>query len=251
MTCLSVFGSCNGSNIPTVAQYTLTIYSDITMPVYVNTLIGDDIYRKGSEVNIRASTENVWDSVTWTVDMSTMPINESTFLGEGMYKEGSRINISASAGTGWEFIEWTGDIDTVTSRFSSNTDIAMNGNYEIVAHFTYPIITHNISNVVFNIEQPAKLSYGEQVEISFNYKTNDKTAVYIFIHPFSNGSITPGYLFSGNRIYHPWQCNGEVVFTVRLQPSQVVVDQIRFQIMNIVQTKILCEIFIPVRYIFS
>jgi len=89
------------------------------------------------------------------------------------------------------------------------------------------------------------------VEISFNYETNDKTAVYIFVHPFTNGSITPGYLFGGRRIYHPWQNKGEISFTISSQPKQITVDQIRFQIMNIVQTKILYEIFIPVSYTFQ
>ena len=251
ITYLSVFGSCNRSNIPIVTQYTLTIYSDISMPVDENILISDDILRKGSEVNIRASTEIGWDSVTWTVDMSTMSINESTFLGMGKYKEGSAINISASAATGWDFIEWTGDIETINNRFSSNTDIVMNGNYEITAHFNYPIITHSISNVVFSPETPARLSFGEKVKVSFDYQTNDKIAAYIFMHPFTNGSITSEYLFSGGRIYHPWQRKGEVNFTIKPQVQPVVIDQIRFRIMNIYQTEILNEIFVPVSYTFQ
>jgi hypothetical protein len=221
------------------------------MPVDENSLISDDFYRKGSAVNIRVDTENVWDSITWTVDMSTMPVNESTFLGEGVYKEGSRINVSASAGTGWEFIEWTGDIEAITNRFASNIDIAMNGNYEITAHFTYPIITHSISNVALNPETPEQLSFGEKIKVSFDYETNDKTAVYIFIHPYTKGSITSDHLFNGRRIYYPWQREGEVDFTIKLQSQKVVVDQIRFLIMNIVQTEILYEIFMPVSYTFQ
>jgi len=247
----SVFGSCNGSNIPTVAQYTLTIYSAITMPVNENTLVGADTYREGGRVTVRASTETSWLSVEWTVDISTMPVNENTFVGAGMYKEGSKINIRASAETGWEFIEWTGDIETIANRFSSNTDIVMNGNYEITAHFTYPEIAHSISNVVFNPEPPAQLSFGEKVKVSFDYKTNDKIAVYIFIDPFTNGSITSEYLLNGRRLYHPWQSKGEVDFTFTLQTDPVVVDQMRFRIMNIYETDVLYEIFVPVNYTFK
>jgi len=207
---LSVLGSCGRSDVPPIAQYTLTIHLDTTMVVGENTIIGTGIYNEGSVVNIRANPE-----------------------------------------TGWEFIEWTGDIGTITNRFSNNTDIVMNGNYEITAHFTYPVITHSISNVALNPQWPATLNYGERVKIEFNYATNDKTAVYVFMHPFSNGSITPGYLSNGERIYHPWQNRGEVDFTVRLQSGQVVVDQIRLQIVNVIQSKILYEIYIPVSYTFQ
>ena len=207
---LSMLGSCGGSDVPPVAQYTLTMHLDTTMPVSENTIIGAGIYDEGSVINIRANPE-----------------------------------------LGWEFVEWTGDIGTVISRFSNNTDIVMNGDYDITAHFTYPVITHNISNVVFNPQWPATLNYGEWVKIMFDYLNNDKTAVYIFARPFSNGSLAPGYLSGGTVFYNPWQRRGESDFTISLQPGQVIIDQIRFQIMNVIQSKILYETFIPVSYTFQ
>jgi hypothetical protein len=207
---LSVLGSCGGSGVPSITQYTLTVHLDTTMAIGDNTIIGAGIYDEGSVVNIRANPE-----------------------------------------TGWEFIEWTGNIVTVTNRFLNNTDIVMNGDYDITAHFTYPVITHTISNVVFNPQWPATLNYGERVRIGFDYSTNDKSAVYVFMHPFLNGSVTPGYLYSGTNFYHPWEHKGEIDFTISLQSGQVVVDQIRFQIMNVIQTKILYEVFVPVSYTFQ
>jgi hypothetical protein len=207
---ISVLGSCGGSGVPPVTQYTLTIHLETTMAVGDNTITGAGIYDEGSVVNIRANPE-----------------------------------------TGWEFIEWTGNIVTVTNRFLNNTEIVMNGDYDITAHFTYPVITHTISNMVINPQWPATLNYGERVKIEFDYSTNDKTAVYVFARPFSNGSLAPGYLSSGINFYKPWQHKGECDFTISLQPGQVIVDQIRFQIVNVIQSKILYEIFIPVSYTFQ
>jgi len=182
---------------------------------------------------------------------ATMPVSENTITGAGVYNEGSLVNIRTSPDPGWDFVEWTGDIDTVMSRFSSNTYIVMNGNYDITANFFYPVISHRISNVVFNPAWPATLSYGERVKIIFDFETNDKTAVYIFIRPLSNGVLAPGYLSGGSVFYNPWQHKGEVDFTLSIQPGQIIVDQIRFQIMNIIQTKILYETLIPVSYTFQ
>ncbi len=210
LICLIVFNNCSASKKNYFTQYTLTIYSD-----------------------------------------TTMPVNENTFVGAGIYNAGTKVNIRANPELGWDFVEWTGDIETVVSRFSSNTDIVMKSNYEIKAHFTYPVIIHNISNVVFDPETPNQLNFGEKVKISFDYCTNDKTAVYIFIHPFSGGNILSNYLFDGGRIYHPWQSKGEVGFTFKLQPDIVIVDQLRFRIMNIVQTEIIYEFFVPINYTFQ
>ena len=182
---------------------------------------------------------------------TTMAVGDNTITGTGIYDEGSAVNIRANPDLGWEFVEWTGDIGTITNRFSNNTDIVINGNYDIIANFTYPIITHTISNVVFNPQWPATLNYGERVQIVFDYSTNDKTAVYVFTHPFSNGSLAPGYLSGGTVFYKPWQHRGESDFTISLQLGQVIVDQIRLQIVNVIQSKILYEIFIPVSYTFQ
>ena len=207
---IPVLGSCSGSGVPPITQYTLTIHLDTTMAVSDNTITGAGIYNEGTVVNIRANPD-----------------------------------------TEWEFVEWTGDIGAITNRFSNNTEIVMNGNYNITANFTFPVITHNISNVVINPQWPATLNYGERVKIVFDYSTNDKTAVFIFARPFSNGSLAPGYLSSGTIFYKPWQHKGESDFTISLQPGQVIVDQIRFQTVNVIQSKILYEIFIPVSYTFQ
>ena len=70
---------------------------------------------------------------------TTMAVGDNTITGTGIYDEGSVVNIRANPETGWEFIEWTGNIVTVTNRFLNNTEIVMNGDYDITAHFTYPV----------------------------------------------------------------------------------------------------------------
>ncbi|MFC1866106.1 hypothetical protein ACFLYB_05290 [Chloroflexota bacterium] len=180
-----------------------------------------------------------------------MVVGDNTIIGTGVYDEGSVVNIRAIPDLGWEFVEWTGDTVSLTNRLSNNTDIVMNGNYDIAAHFIYPIINHSISNVALIPQWPATLNYGEKIKIRFNYSTNDETAAYVHVHPFSNRTVTSGYLYNGTNFYQPWQQKGDIDFTINLQPGQVIVDQLRFQIINISQSKILYEIFIPVSYTFQ
>ncbi len=196
------------------------------------------------------ATLDTWYTLTMQLD-TTMPVGQDTLSGAGAYREGSKVNIRANPELGWEFTGWTGDIGTVTNPILGNTEIVMNGNYNITAHFASLSITHSISGVVLEPQWPATLNYGERVKIGFDYSTNDTIAVYIFMHPLTNGTITPAYLSSGKSFYQPWQHKGESEFTVSAQAGQVVVDQLRFQIINIYQSEIIYEIFVPVSYTFQ
>ena len=215
--------------------------------IIIGTLISLSVLGSCSRPSVPPVTQR-----TLTIHLdTTMPVGDNTIIGAGIYDEGSVVNIRANPDLGWEFVEWTGDIGTVTNRFSNNTDIVMNGNYDITPHFTYPVITHSIANVALNPQWPATLNYGEWVTLEFNYFIDERFPVYITPRPFSNGALAPGYLASGSNQYDSFRGKGESNFTINLQPSQVIVDQIRFQIAPLHEGAILYEFFIPVSYTFQ
>ena len=189
------------------------------------------------------------------VTQYTLTINidgSGTPGGADAYDEGTAVSISADPDADWEFVEWTGDIDTISDRLSSNTTIVIDGDYTITARFRLQvIIPTNISNVVFNPSWPATLDYGERVTIEFDYFIDERFPVYITPRPISNGALAPGYLASGSNQYDSFRGKGESDFTINLQPGQVIVDQIRFQIAPLHEGAVLYEFFIPVSYTFQ
>jgi len=61
-----------------------------------------------------------------------------TTPGEGrffIYEEGTVVNLVAKPASGYEFARWTGDVDTIANVNAASTNITMNGNYYICAHF--------------------------------------------------------------------------------------------------------------------
>jgi hypothetical protein len=182
---------------------------------------------------------------------------KGTFSGAGTYEKGTVISISVNPDPEWEFVEWMGDTDTIANPFRSNTEIILNENYAVTAQLNPKLIPPTtISNVVFNPQSPATLEYGEWITIEYEYLTNvdyvdpGQDDVFILPRPLSNGSLTPRYLSAPSPIRAPWQSEGEGAFTINWQPGEVIVDQLRFQIVNADKTIVKYEFFFPVNYKF-
>ncbi|MFC1866045.1 hypothetical protein ACFLYB_04970, partial [Chloroflexota bacterium] len=181
-----------------------------------------------------------------------------TVSGNGTYDEGEVASINASADTKWEFVEWTGDIDTISDYLSSSTTAVVDGDYNITANFTLREISpHAISNVVFDSPSAPGLpavDYGNWVTIEFDYTVGSyldiPPDVFIMARPYSNGALAPVYRIRGYNFIWPWDKKGEVGFTLPQQPGRVVVDHVKFQIMNADKSEMLLEYFIPVNYTF-
>jgi len=183
--------------------------------------------------------------------------------GNGAYNEKTVVSINANPAPLWEFVEWTGDIDTIADNLSNSTSIMMDGDYTITANFTKlrDITLYDISNVVFVPQSPATLDYGEWVTIEFDYTTDinllpensDEVIwrdVYAEVHPFTNGALAPGYTVNEyNLLRYSQQVRSE--FTIKPQPGQAIIDQIRIQIQNADRSVILYEALFPVELIFQ
>gem|GEM_PF-5848259 len=51
------------------------------------------------------------------------------------YEQGTSVELSADPEDGWEFFEWQGDVEEVEDTEEMNTEVEMNGNYDITPVF--------------------------------------------------------------------------------------------------------------------
>lgn len=96
---------------------------------------------------------------------------------------------------------------------------------------------------------PARLEHGQPVRIRYGYYNDEGQDTRIFVRPFSNGALSPGYAASGSGLYANGSGSASDYFTIN--SGNVVVDQLRFRITNADQSTQLAEYFIPVHYVFG
>ncbi len=96
---------------------------------------------------------------------------------------------------------------------------------------------------------PVRLEHGERVNIHWDYYNDEGQDTRVFVRPFTNGSLSPGYGASGSPLYPVGGGNGNDFFTINA--GDVLVDQLRFQVTDANQSAILAEYFIPVHYEFG
>ncbi|MCC7464981.1 MAG: T9SS type A sorting domain-containing protein [Saprospiraceae bacterium] len=94
------------------------------------------------------------------------------------------------------------------------------------------------------------LLLGEDFTCSFHYNINYPGGVRIFIRPFTNGNLTPGYSASGSGIYTGSGANGGG--NIRINSGKNVhVDALRIKIVSADQTQDIDEFFLPVNLYYS
>ena len=91
--------------------------------------------------------------------------------------------------------------------------------------------------------------HNEQVDIDFSYHINHPGGVRIFVRPFTNGNLSPGYGASGSPIF-TGTGNHMVNFSIN-SGTNVRVDSLRVQVSNADQTQVLETFFVPVNWYWS
>jgi hypothetical protein len=108
------------------------------------------------------------------------------------------------------------------------------------------------ANEIYDIamfpSSPAELLDGERVNIRFTYTTEEPDGVRIFVFPYTKGRLTPNAGVSPSPLYPVGKGEGTGFFTIT--SSDIVVDQVKFQMTNSDQSKVLLEFFIDVRFLF-
>lgn len=102
-----------------------------------------------------------------------------------------------------------------------------------------------VHGVILTPATPAALEYDTNVEILFEYETDDPAGAYIWFRPITEGAVSPSYAAHGSPVYHG-AGNDSAFFTITGQ--EVLVDQVRVQMWNLSQDALLFEDFLPVRY---
>lgn len=107
-----------------------------------------------------------------------------------------------------------------------------------------------VENIILCPDSPARLENGSMVNVHYDYYNDEGMDTRIFVRPFTNGSLSPGYGASGSGLYATGAGTNEDDFTI-FTPNNVVVDQLRFQVTNADQSQTLAEYFVPVHYVFG
>ncbi len=118
----------------------------------------------------------------------------------------------------------------------------------IPVHYLFGDPVNLVTGIALTPDTPDALAFNQDVNLTFNYSTRQQGGVRIFARPFTNGSLTPHYAASGSPLYTTGGSTGSGSFTITT--GQVVVDQIRIQMLDANQTTLLFEAFLPVYYRF-
>lgn len=110
-----------------------------------------------------------------------------------------------------------------------------------------PLQLFSIDNIQFLPNSPAALRLGSQVKVKFDYSSPQE--VRIFVRPMTKGALTPNYAAHGAGLSPVGKGAGEGNFTIKKRAAFV--DQVRFQMYNNDQSKLLFEKLVKVRFSFS
>lgn len=125
---------------------------------------------------------------------------------------------------------------------------------ELLREFWIPVRYHFGENGTHDFtfsEDPkvASFLHGEQVTINYDYNVTWAQGSRIFIRPFTNGALTPGYSASGSPVYNG-EGSSSANFTIN-SGNNVRVDHLRVRMVNPEQNILLSEFFIPVNWYWS
>lgn len=96
---------------------------------------------------------------------------------------------------------------------------------------------------------PAHLENGERVVIRWDYYNDEGQDTRVFVRPYTNGALTPGYAASGSPVYATGSGAANDFFTITA--GNVIVDQLHFQVVSSDQSTTFAEYFLPVHYEFG
>jgi hypothetical protein len=109
--------------------------------------------------------------------------------------------------------------------------------------------TNIVTDIEFSPDTPNIFKYADNINLTFNYNTNQAGGVRIWARPFSGANLSPGYAAHGSPIYPVGSGSGTGSF--RLTTGPLVVDKVRIQMWDANQTVLLYEAFLPVHLLWA
>jgi hypothetical protein len=110
--------------------------------------------------------------------------------------------------------------------------------------------TNIVSNIELSPDTPNVFKYNENVNLTFNYSTNQPGGVRIWARPFSGANLSPNYAAHGSPLY-PTSATGQGTGFFTLTAGPLVVDKVRIQMWDANQTTLLFEAFLPVHLLWA
>ena len=149
-------------------------------------------------------------------------------LAQGGRWQLSLVNFSGGTAEGAVLVS-TPDSNCIAPRIKLSALLAPNsvGNLTLATPNVQQLNPHSVSNLRFNVPEGSSLRFGEELWVTFDYRTTEPTGLRIFIRPFSNGAPAPNYAASGSPIYPSGQGQGRASFTIRSEQA-VAVDQLAY-----------------------
>ena len=105
---------------------------------------------------------------------------------------------------------------------------------------------NTITGIELSPPSPAQLNYGDHVDVTFDYTTDDPGGVYIWANPYTDGSFTPDGRHHGSPLYPAYAGSGSTYLFANSGPVEV--DQIYFLMRNADQSVTYLEFFADVSY---
>lgn len=109
-----------------------------------------------------------------------------------------------------------------------------------------PALAAYVGGVTFSHDGPRDLAYGTQITMSIDYKVDDPAGGRVLARPMSNGNLAPGYLASPTPLLG--QGTGTVAQWFTITSGHVLVDAVRFQLLNADFSAVVLEFTVPVQY---
>ncbi len=158
--------------------------------------------------------------------------------------------VGTGTGSGWFTI--TSGAPTVTGvRFqmwnANQTRLLFQAVVPVTYQFRAP--TNVVNSITLRPANPNILKFGDRVTLVMSYTTNVAGGVRIFARPFTSGALTPNYAAHPSPLYPVGTGSASGWFTI--SDGTVKVDQIRIQMWNANQTRLLFQTKIPVSYQFK
>lgn len=153
--------------------------------------------------------------------------------------------IGSGSGDGY-FTITAGDalVDEIQFRMFNDDQSVLLLEFFVPVHYIFSV--HSVSNIQFTPNWPTALAHSQDVDITFDYTTDEPGGVRIFARPYSGGAATPDYSAHGSPNYAVGAGAGTAYFSIN--SGDAIVDQVRIQMLNDDQSVLLLDFFVPVDY---
>jgi len=170
-------------------------------------------------------------------------------LSPGYGASASPTYATGSGTGGGTFTILSGDVTVDSVRFRMTTVDQTQTLLEYFVPVNFHYSAHKIANIQFSPSSPAYFTSNESDTSRFDYTTTQVGGVLMFARPFSGGILTPNYAASPSPTFAIGSGTGSGWFTI--SAGNVLVDHMRFQMLNTTQTQTLVEWFYPVHFQFG